>query len=356
MPCKLRSLDGLEFMNKAFLEVLNGKRLNPPPIWLMRQAGRYLPEYRDLRGKAGGFLKLCYTPDFAVDVTMQPIERFGLDAAILFSDILVVPDGLGQKVSFVEGTGPVLEPVRNADDVSNLSINNVLDKLAPIYDTVSILSQCLGSKTALIGFAGAPWTVACYMIEGRTSRDFHKIKNFCYQDPKLFGELIDLLVDATVVHLSAQVEAGAEALQIFESHAGILPEPEFQKWVIKPIKRIVTALRSRWKNFPIIGFPRGAGAMYSRFAESTGVSAVSLDTTVSIAWADSNLPSGMPIQGNLDPVYLLKGGGAMDAAIDDILRACANRPHIFNLGHGVIKETNPDNVLRLTEYIRNGRD
>jgi uroporphyrinogen decarboxylase len=339
-------------MTKAFLEVLNGKHLNPPPIWFMRQAGRYLPEYRKLRAKAGGFLELCYTPDFAVDVTVQPIERFGLDAAILFSDILVIPDSLGQNVSFVEGTGPVLEPVRNANDVSNLSISNVLDKLSPVYEAVRILSKRLGSETALIGFAGAPWTVACYMIEGRTSRDFLNIKKFCYQDPELFGQLIDILVDATIAHLSAQVEAGAEALQIFESHAGVLPEREFQKWIIEPLERVVTALRGRWQDLPIIGFPRGAGAMYGQFAEQTGVSAVSLDTTVSLSWANDNLPSGMPIQGNLDPVYLIAGGSVMEAAADSIIGKCSNRPHIFNLGHGVDKQTNPDNVLRLTEYIR----
>ena len=247
----------------------------------------------------------------------------------------------------------MLDPVRHADDVLKLSTNDVLEKLSPIYETVSTLSQCLGSKTALIGFAGAPWTVACYMIEGRTSRDFHHIKKFCYQDPNLFSQLIDLLVDATIAHLSAQVEAGAEALQLFESHAGILPEREFQKWIIKPIERIVTALRRRWQDLPIIGFPRGAGAMYGPFAEQTGVSAVSLDTTVSLAWADANLPLGMPIQGNLDPVYLLTGGAAMDAEVEDIVFACTNRPHIFNLGHGVDKHTNPDNVLRLTEYVRN---
>ncbi|MBG02724.1 MAG: uroporphyrinogen decarboxylase [Rhodospirillaceae bacterium] len=340
-------------MAKAFLEVLNGERRDPPPIWLMRQAGRYLPEYRELRAKAGGFLDLCYTPDFAVEVTIQPIERYGFDAAILFSDILVVPDGLGQDVSFVEGTGPVLEPVRDAEAVSRLSIDGVLAKLAPVYETVATLRQRLGPDTALIGFAGAPWTVACYMIEGRTSRDFHNIKSFCYRDPELFGQLMDLLVEATIAHLSAQAEAGAEALQIFESHAGVLPEEEFRTWVLEPIKRIVSALRARWPDLPIIGFPRGAGAMYVPFAAETGVSAVSLDTTVSLSWADANLPAGMPIQGNLDPVYLLTGGDAMDAAVDRIVGACVNRPHIFNLGHGVDKQTSPDTVSRLVDCIRN---
>jgi len=340
-------------MTKTFLKVLNGERQDPPPVWLMRQAGRYLPEYRELRAKAGGFLDLCYTPEFAVEVTLQPIERYGFDAAILFSDILVVPDGLGQDVSFVEGTGPVLAPVRNADDISKLSTDGVLDKLAPVYETVARLRQRLGTETTLIGFAGAPWTVACYMIEGRTSRDFHNIKALCYRDPALFGRLMDMLVEATVAHLSAQAEAGAEALQIFESHAGILPEDEFRAWVIEPIKRIVGALRSRWPDLPIIGFPRGAGAMYVPFAAETGITAVSLDTTMSLAWANANLPSGMPIQGNLDPVYLLTGGEAMDAAVDRIVHACADRPHIFNLGHGVDKQTKPETVSRLIDRIRN---
>lgn len=339
-------------MTKPFLKVLGGERHDPPPIWLMRQAGRYLPEYRQLRQRAGGFLDLCYTPEFAVEVTRQPIARYGFDAAILFSDILVVPDGLGQDVSFVEGTGPVLAPIRTSEDVSALSLSGLSDTLAPVYEAVSILSEKLDPNTALIGFAGAPWTVACYMIEGRTSRDFHAIKSFCYGDPKSFQQLMDMLVDATVRHLSAQVEAGVDAVQIFESHAGILPEPEFRQWVIEPIRRIVEKLRESWPNLPIIGFPRGAGSMYVDFAEITGVTGVSLDTTVPLEWATANLPKGMPIQGNIDPVFLLTGGEAMDQAIDRIIGQCKDRPHIFNLGHGVDKNTDPETVLQLVNRIR----
>lgn len=339
-------------MAKPFLEVLGGERRDPPPIWLMRQAGRYLPEYRRSREKAGGFLDLCYTPEFAVEVTLQPIERYGFDAAILFSDILVIPDGLGQDVSFVEGTGPVLAPVRNSEEAAKLSMSGFEDVLAPVYEAVGRLSQELGDETALIGFAGAPWTVACYMVEGRTSRDFHAVKSFCYSDPGAFGKLIDLLVEATISHLSSQAEAGAEALQIFESHAGVLPESEFRKWVIDPIRRIVAGVSARWPEIPVIGFPRGAGSMYPIFAEETGVTAVSLDTSVPLDWAMVNLPTGMPVQGNIDPVFLLTGGYAMDRAVDRIVEACRDRPHIFNLGHGVDKNTDPDTVARLVSHLR----
>jgi uroporphyrinogen decarboxylase len=339
-------------MAKPFLDVLKGDRRDPPPIWLMRQAGRYLPEYRELRAKAGGFLDLCYTPEFAVEVTLQPIERYGFDAAILFSDILVVPDGLGQDVSFVEGTGPVLKSVRSAAEADLLSMDGLQKTLAPVYKAVSQLTGRLSAETALVGFAGAPWTVACYMVEGRTSRDFHAVKSFCYSDPEGFGRLMDLLVEATVAHLSAQVEAGVDALQIFESHAGVLPEPEFMTWVVEPIRQIVATLREKWPDLPIIGFPKGAGPMYVPFAEKTGVTAVSLDTSVSLNWAMDALPAGMPIQGNIDPVFLLTGGKEMDRAVERIIDVCRARPHIFNLGHGVDKQTKPEAVQRLVSKVR----
>jgi uroporphyrinogen decarboxylase len=339
-------------MSKPFLDVLNGKRCDPPPIWLMRQAGRSLPEYQELRGRAGGFLDLCYTSKFAVEVTLQPIVRYGFDAAILFSDILVVPDGLGQDLSFVEGTGPVLKPIRSADEVGSLSMDGLLQKLAPVYDAVSDLTGRLDAKTALVGFSGAPWTVACYMVEGRTSRDFHAVKSFCYRDPSGFGHLIDLLVEATISHLSAQVEAGVDAIQIFESHAGVLPEPEFMKWVVEPVRKIVVALREKWPDLPIIGFPKGAGPLYLPFAEMTGVTAVSLDTSMSLDWAMESLPVGMPVQGNIDPVFLLTGGDEMDREVERIIEVCGNRPHIFNLGHGVDKHTSPETVQRLVYKVR----
>ncbi len=340
-------------MVKPFLDVLHGIRHEPPPIWLMRQAGRYLPEYRRSRQQAGGFLDLCYTPEFAVEVTLQPIKRYGFDAAILFSDILVVPDGLGQDVSFVEGVGPVLVPVRNASEAATLSMSFFEEMLAPIYEAVSQISNRLDDETALIGFAGAPWTVACYMVEGGASRDFNAVKSFAYGDPNGFSQLIDLLVEATICHLSAQVASGADALQIFESHAGVLPSVEFEKWVINPIRQIVEGVRSRWPDIPIIGFPRGAGAMYPAFAVETEVTAVSLDTSVPIHWAIQNLPAGMPVQGNIDPLFLLTGGVEMDRAIDEILEACRTRAHIFNLGHGVDKNTSPDAVSRLVSKVRN---
>jgi len=339
-------------MAKPILDVLRGVRHDPPPIWLMRQAGRYLPEYRCLRQRVGGFLDLCYTPEVAVEATLQPIERYGLDAAILFSDILVVPDGLGQDVSFIEGTGPVLAPIRNAKEAEELSMDSFEEKLAPVYEAVSRLSKRVGDKTALIGFAGGPWTVACYMVEGRTSRDFYVVKSFAYGDGDGFGRLIDLLVEATISHLSAQAAAGAEALQIFESHAGVLPTAEFSRWVVDPIKRIVEGVRLNWPNIPIIGFPRGAGVMYSTFARETGVNAVSLDTSVPLDWAMVNLPERMPVQGNIDPAFLLTGGNEMDSAIDRIVNGCRARPHVFNLGHGVDKNTDPDTVKRLVERIR----
>ena len=339
-------------MAKPFLEVLSGERRDPPPIWLMRQAGRYLPEYRQSRKRAGGFLDLCYTPEFAVEVTLQPIERYGFDAAILFSDILVVPDGLGQDVSFVEGTGPVLTPVRDADQAAVLSMAGLDEVLEPVYEAVRRLSVQLGDQTALIGFAGAPWTVACYMVEGRTTRDFHEVKSFSYGDPEGFGKLMDLLVEATVSHLSAQVAAGVDALQIFESHAGVLPATEFETWVIDYFRLVVEGVRAQWPEIPIIGFPRGAGMMYPVFAEKTGVTAVSLDSSVPLDWAMETLPAGMPVQGNIDPVYLLTGGDGMLRSVDRIVDACRDRPHIFNLGHGVDKNTDPETVAQLVSHLR----
>ena len=339
-------------MAKPFLRVLSGERLDPPPIWLMRQAGRYLPEYRQSRKRAGGFLDLCYTPEFTVEVTLQPIERYGFDAAILFSDILVVPNGLGQDVSFVEGKGPVLTPVRDADQAGKLSMVGFDEVLAPVYDAARRLSLGLEDETALIGFAGAPWTVACYMVEGCTTRDFHAVKSFSYGDPEGFGELMNILVEATIRHLSAQAEAGVDALQIFESHAGVLPATEFETWVIDPIRRVVEGVRANWPQIPIVGFPRGAGPMYPFFAEETGVTGVSLDTSVPLDWAMANLPSGMPVQGNIDPVYLLTGGDGMARSVYRIIEACRDRPHIFNLGHGVDKNTDPETVSQLIDLIR----
>lgn len=341
-------------MNKTLLSVLAGMERQPPPIWLMRQAGRYLPEYRKLRADAGSFLDLCYSPGLATEVTLQPVERFGLDAAILFSDILVVPHGLGQAVGFEEGRGPVLDPVRDAAGVDRLRLDGLLERLAPVYETVTRVADRLGKTTALIGFAGAPWTVATYMVEGGSSRDFSAVKRLCYAEPAVFARLVDVLVEGTVAHLTRQVEAGAEVVQIFESHAGVLPSDAFERWVIDPVARIVGRLRERWPALPIIGFPRGAGALYPAFAERTGVTAVSLDTTVPLAWAQQVLPARMPIQGNLDPVLLLLGGAAMQRGVERVLREARGRPHVFNLGHGVDKDTRPESVRDLVALVRSG--
>ncbi len=319
----------------------------------MRQAGRYLPEYLALRKQAGSFLDLCYTPEFAVEVTLQPIDRFGFDGAILFSDILVIPDALGQDVSFKEGIGPVLAAINDESDIANLSLDGVLSHLSPVYEAVGMIQDRLPDEVALIGFAGAPWTVACYMIEGGTTRDFHRVKRMMFETPACFARLIDLLVEATITHLVAQSAAGAEALQIFESHAGVMPADQFQTWVVEPIRRIIRGVREMAPEIPIIGFPRGAGPLTPSFVEATGVHAVSLDTAVSLIWADETLPKGIPVQGNLDPVLLMIGGAPMYAAVDRILAETGDRPLIFNLGHGVDKTTNSKNVADLVSYLRN---
>jgi uroporphyrinogen decarboxylase len=336
------------------LRALAGETLNPPPLWLMRQAGRYLPEYRKLRAGAGSFLELCFTPDLAVEVTLQPIRRFAFDAAILFSDILVVPHALGQALSFREGEGPVLAPVRTADDVARLRPEGLHETLAPVYETVRRLAVALPDGVALIGFAGAPWTVATYMVEGGTSRDFHHAKLWAYRDPAGFARLIDRLVDATTGYLLRQVEAGAEILQLFDSWAGVLPEAQFGRWVIEPTRRIVSAVRGVHPDIPIIGFPRGAGALYPRYFTETGVTAVSLDTAVPAGWAREALQAIGPVQGNLDPLALVAGGDAMAKATADILASFGSGPFIFNLGHGIVPETPPEHVAELIALVRRG--
>ncbi|MEO3434901.1 uroporphyrinogen decarboxylase [Inquilinus sp. CAU 1745] len=338
--------------SKPFLRALNGERLPSPPFWLMRQAGRYLPEYRAVRAEAGSFLDLCYNPALAAEVTLQPIRRFGMDAAILFSDILVVPHALGQPLRYVEGEGPKLDAVTSAGDVSRLKDDRLHEVLAPVYETVRRVRAALPDEVALIGFAGAPWTVASYMVEGGGSRDFAAVKRFAYQDPVGFGALIDLLVTATVGYLAAQVEAGAEALQLFDSWAGVLPESAFARWSIAPTRRIVRGLRQRGVTVPIIGFPKGAGALYERYATETEVTAIGLDTSVPLGWAVDRLQSRMPVQGNLDPVMLMAGGEALEAEAKAIIEGLSGGPHIFNLGHGVLQHTPPEHVGLLADLIR----
>ncbi|MHA1555069.1 MAG: uroporphyrinogen decarboxylase [Alphaproteobacteria bacterium] len=337
---------------KPMLAALAGETLKTPPIWLMRQAGRYLPEYRKLRAETGSFLDLCYNPVKAAEATLQPIHRFAMDAAILFSDILVVPDAMGQKVGFREGEGPVLDAVRDRRAIEALDPEAVVGRLAPVYETVSRVSRELPDTCAMIGFAGAPWTVATYMVEGGTSKDFRSVKALAYGDRDGFSELIDRLVAATIGHLAAQVDAGAEILQIFDTWAGILPEDAFDDWCVEPTRRIVSGLRERNVSVPIIGFPRGVGLSYGRYAEAVGVEGVSLDTSVPLDWAAEHLQSQVTVQGNLDPVLLTVGGAAMDGAIRRIVERLGSGPYIFNLGHGVLPQTPPENVAALVEAVR----
>lgn len=337
---------------KRMLRVLSGERLDKPPFWLMRQAGRYLPEYRQIRSEAGGFLDLCFSPKLACEVTLQPIRRYGMDAAILFSDILIVPHGLGQRVAFKEGEGPVLDPIRSAGDLGHLSLVGFHDRVAPVYETVSRIAEALPKETTLIGFAGSPWTVATYMAEGGGSKEFVAVKRWAYGDPEGFGRLIDMLVEATIGYLSRQVEAGAEVLQLFDSWAGVLPESGFRRWCIEPTRHIIAALKARHPRVPIIGFPRGAGTLYADYVVETGVDAVSLDTAVPVAWAAGTLQPKLPVQGNLDPILLVAGGAALDREIDRILDGFAGGAHIFNLGHGVTQTTPPETVERLARRLR----
>ena len=339
---------------KLFLRTLSGQALDVPPLWLMRQAGRYLPEYRALRQQAANFLDFCFRPELAVEGTLQPIRRFGLDAAILFSDILTVPWGLGQKVEFLEGEGPQLEPLRSAADLDRLQARGIAARLEPVYRTVSGVAAALPKETALIGFAGAPWTVAAYMVEGHGSRDFLVAKGFGLSEPRLFDRLLDIIVAATVEHLSAQITAGAEAVQLFDSWAGVLAEREFTRWVIEPTQAIVAGLRARHPTVPIIGFPRGAGGMLPSYAEQTVVSAVGLDTQVPLAWALDVLPDDLPIQGNLDPAQLVVGGQSMKEAVAAVLARSKGRPFVFNLGHGVPMNTPPEHVAELVRLVRGG--
>lgn len=339
---------------KPMLAALAGVRQPRPPVWLMRQAGRYLPEYRALRRDVGSFLELCYSPDLAVEITLQPIRRYGFDAAILFSDILVVPDALGVDVRFVEGEGPKLEPLRVEADLARLGFDRFHAHLAPVYETVRRLAAALPADVTLIGFAGAPWTLAAYMVEGSGSKEFLAPRRMARQQPELFARLIDLLTDAVTQYLAAQIEAGAEVIQLFDSWAGVLPEPELRRWCVEPTQKIVGALRTRYPHVPIIAFPRGIGAAYAAFARDVPVQGISLDTTVPVSWAVAELrqePS-LCLQGNLDPIALLGDQRALLAEAQRIVQAYGSRPFIFNLGHGVTQETPPDQVAALVGYLK----
>lgn len=338
--------------NRRFLQPFKGEALSPPPIWLMRQAGRYLPEYREVRKGAGSFLNLCYSPKLAAEVTLQPIRRYGFDASILFSDILVVPDALGQSVRFVEGEGPQLDPIGSASELSVLDPAKTESKFSTVCETVERLRNDLPDETALIGFCGAPWTVATYMVEGKGSKDQAGARLFAYRDPESFAQLMDILVDASIDYLDRQVKAGADALQIFDSWAGSLAEDQFERWVIEPTTRIVSALKTRHPHVPILGFPRGADASSAVFAARTGVDGVSCDTAMPLQFIRSELSGTWVVQGNLDPLLLVTGGAALEKRVAEIIETLAPNPFIFNLGHGIIPQTPPEHVEQLVKLVR----
>ncbi len=341
--------------DKPLLKTLKGQDSARLPIWLMRQAGRYLPEYRAVRAKAKNFIDFCFRPDLAAEATLQPLRRFDLDAAIVFSDILVVPLALGQRVWFEEGKGPRLEAIREPEDIGTLSPDDLESRLAPVYQTLEAVADDLPAGKALIGFAGAPWTLASYMIEGQTSRDFAHLKRFAYGRPEAFARLLDLLVKGVARHLIAQVRAGAEVVQIFESWAGVLPEPELEAWSLAPMAEISGQVRAACPGVPVIGFPRGAGLTYAAFAESGGFDALGLDTTLPLGWAADHLQPSVVVQGNLDPVKLMVGGDALSQGVDRILEALGPERLVFNLGHGVLPETPPEHVAELVARVRRTR-
>jgi uroporphyrinogen decarboxylase len=337
---------------KPLLRVLAKQREAVPPVWMMRQAGRYLPEYRAVREKAGGFLDLCFNPALAAEVTLQPVRRFGFDAAILFSDILVIPLALGRKLWFVEGEGPRLEPLTDAKAL--LSVRQEVDTklLSPVYETVRRVKGELSEKTALIGFCGAPWTVATYMVAGQGTRDQAPAKTLAVREPKAFQYTIDCLVDASVDYLSRQLEAGADVVQIFDTWAGSLAADEFERWCVQPTKRLVTRLRAKQPGAKVIGFPRGAGKNIPRYVDETGVDAVSLESGIDRTFAREQIQTRVPVQGNVDPLILLEGGAALDREVDTVLNSFASGPFIFNLGHGILPDTPIAHVEQMLKRVR----
>ncbi len=337
---------------KPLLRVLAGKRETVPPVWLMRQAGRYLPEYRVVREKAGGFLDLCFNPELAAEVTLQPVRRFGFDAAILFSDILVVSLALGRKVWFVEGEGPRLEPLSDAKAV--LSVRREADQeiLSRVYETVRAAKAALKPETALIGFCGAPWTVATYMIAGQGTADQAQAKQMAAREPQAFQHLIDCLVEASAGYLAKQLEAGADVVQIFDTWAGSLAPDEFERWCVQPTKKLMARLRAQHRGAKVIGFPRGAGEKIPRYVAETGVTAISLGNEIDRGFARDRIQSRVPVQGNVDPLALLEGGAALDREVDDVLAKLGGGPLIFNLGHGILPTTPIAHVERMLKRVR----
>ena len=340
-------------MTKRLLRVLAGEPVDPPPVWLMRQAGRYLPEYRKVRERAGSFLDLCYDPELAEEVTLQPIRRFGFDAAILFADILLVPHALGQQLDFVAGEGPRLDPVTDRPALARLRDAEETDEtLEPIYRTVHRLKGSLPPEVTLIGFAGAPWTVATYMVAGHGTPDQAPARNWLYRDTDGFAELIERITQATVRYLSRQVEAGAEVVMLFDSWAGALAPEMFRRFVLDPTRRIVGELKAAHPGVPVIGFPRGAGAMYEAYAAETGVNGLGVDTTTPLGWLDRRVPARVALQGNLDPMLLVSGGPLLAQTARELVRSMAGRPHVFNLGHGITPDANPAHVEEMLAAIR----
>jgi uroporphyrinogen decarboxylase len=337
--------------SSALLRVFAGETVSPPPIWLMRQAGRYLPEYRAIRAKVGSFLDLCYNPALAAEVALQPIRRFGFDAAIVFSDILVVPDALGQEVVFVEGDGPRLKPIRSESELAQLKPAKARKKFGRVFEAVTRLKQGLASGRAVIGFCGAPWTVATYMVSGRAS-DHAEARLWAYRDPPGFQRLVDLLVEVSVDFLSGQIAAGADVVQIFDSWAGVLADDQFRRWVIAPTKAIVAEIKGRHPHVPVIGFPRGAGSNSAAYVVETGADGIGCDSSMALEFIARELSGRAVVQGNLDPVALVAGGVALEERVSALLAALGQHPYIFNLGHGVLPDTPPENVARLVALVR----
>ena len=340
-------------MPGLLLDTLRGQNLRPRPAWLMRQAGRYLPEYRALRAEKGGFLALVYDTEAAAEITIQPLRRYGMDGAILFSDILIVPYAMGQKLEFLVGEGPHLSP--RLADAALASLQAVPERLSPIYETVKLVRAQLPADKTMLGFAGSPWTVATYMVAGEGSRDQHVTRELAYRDPAAFQAISDAIVSVTIEYLAGQIMAGAEAVQLFDSWAGSLAPAEFERWVIAPNAAIAAAINARFPEVPVIGFPKGAGEKLPAYARETGVQAIGLDETIDPLWASKALPEGMPVQGNLDPLLLLAGGAEMERQALRILDAFADRPHVFNLGHGIGQTTPLEHVGQLLSLVRNWR-
>ena len=344
----------IQASTKPLLSVLKGECLAMPPMWLMRQAGRYLPEYRALRGEKGGFLELVYDSAAAAEVTLQPLRRFGFESAILFSDILIVPYAMGQDLWFETGEGPRLAPILAETDLSTLKPD--FSRYEAVYETVRQVKAALDPSVTFLGFAGSPWTIATYMVAGQGSKDQGAARRLAYSQPERFAAIIDAIIDATVTYLSGQIEAGVEAVQLFDSWAGSLAPLQFDRWVIQPNRRIVEKVKALHPDIPVIGFPKGAGAKLADYAAGTGVDAIGVDETVDPHWANRVLPQGLPVQGNLDPLALIAGGKAVEEAVDNIRAAFGNRPHIFNLGHGILPDTPIAHVEALIAYVRQGKE